>query len=55
MPMEYKDKVPLDGNGSVVETKIAPTSFYVACFMVSLTLPNLIFSGPGWFDTLHLM
>ena len=55
MPMEYKDKVPLEGNGSVVETKIAPTSFYVACFMVSLTLPNLIFSGPGWFDTLHLM
>lgn len=35
--------------------RIAPTSFYTACFFISLTLPNLIFSGGEWYDTLHII
>ena len=35
--------------------RIAPTSFYTACFLISLALPNLIFSGGEWYDTLHII
>ena len=53
--MALENQLPIKGDEGILEVQIAPTSFYIACFMVSLTLPNLIFSGTGWFDTLHLM
>lgn len=41
LPLMHKDAVP---------SKI----FYLMAF-ISLGLPNLIYSGTGWFDTLHIM
>ena len=32
-----------------------PTMLFYYLIFVSLTLPNIIFSGTGWFDTLHIM
>lgn len=40
----------LSGHKNAVPNKI----FYLLTF-VSLGLPNLVFSGLGWFDTLHIM
>lgn len=36
------------------KNSIQPMAFYFLIF-ISLGLPNLIFSGTGWFDTLHIM
>lgn len=40
-PLMHKDVIP-------------PKIFYLLAF-ISLGLPNLIYSGIGWFDTLHIM
>ena len=41
-------------SGSGVRPLIPEFVFYYLMF-VALTLPNIIFSGVGWFDTLHIM
>jgi len=44
---------PRAGEG---ESTLCPSRFYVfICFFVSLALPNIVFSGDFWFQTLHLM
>ena len=43
-------RTELSGHKNAVSNKI----FYLLTF-VSLGLPNLVFSGLGWFDTLHIM
>ncbi|MDR1650755.1 MAG: O-antigen ligase family protein [Synergistaceae bacterium] len=35
--------------------ELLPERLYRAAFFFSLVLPNLIYSGIGWFDTLHIM
>lgn len=34
---------------------LVPKFIFYFLILVSLTIPNLIFSGIGWFDTLHIM
>ena len=34
---------------------LAPKWLVYAAFMISFSLPNLVFSGTRWFDTLHIM
>ena len=34
---------------------LVPSFLFYYMIFVALTLPNLIFSGTGWFDTLHIM
>jgi len=43
-------KVKMNPTGKVIN----PTFLFV-CLFVSLTLPNIIFSGSGWYQSLHLM
>ncbi|MDR3164499.1 MAG: O-antigen ligase family protein, partial [Synergistaceae bacterium] len=37
------------------EKALVPKLAYVAAFFVTFAIPNLVFSGPHWFDTLHIM
>ncbi len=34
---------------------LVPEVFFYCLIFISLALPNLVFSGTGWFDTLHIM
>jgi O-antigen ligase len=34
---------------------LVPKPVYAAAFFVAFAVPNLVFSGPHWFDTLHIM
>ena len=34
---------------------LVPAMLFYYLIFISMTLPNLIFSGVGWFDTLHIM
>jgi O-antigen ligase len=44
---------PRAGEG---KSTLCPSRFYVfICFFASLALPNIVFSGGFWFQTLHLM
>jgi O-antigen ligase len=34
---------------------LVPKPVYAAAFFIAFAIPNLVFSGPHWFDTLHIM
>ncbi|MDR0652033.1 MAG: O-antigen ligase family protein [Synergistaceae bacterium] len=37
------------------EKTLVPNLAYAAAFFITFAIPNLVFSGPRWFDTLHIM
>jgi hypothetical protein len=37
------------------EKALIPKVLYFAAFFIAFTIPNLVFSGRSWFDTLHIM
>ncbi|MDR0648119.1 MAG: O-antigen ligase family protein [Synergistaceae bacterium] len=45
------------GNGGKLAGKapLVPQWLLWVCFLISFSLPNLVFSGRYWFDTLHIM
>ncbi|MDR3280341.1 MAG: O-antigen ligase family protein [Synergistaceae bacterium] len=43
----------VESNGA--EKPLVPKWLYYGAFMLSFTLPNLVYSGLAWFDTLHIM
>jgi O-antigen ligase len=44
---------PAPGGGA--EKKLVPNLAYYVAFFITFAIPNLVFSGPNWFDTLHIM
>lgn len=40
---------------SLGQKKVVPGRIFYLLVFISLGLPNLVFSGLGWFDTLHIM
>ena len=55
--VKYKNKNSSVGHDVLpdLKTELIPKHLFYFLILVSLTLPNLIFSGSGWFDTLHIM
>ncbi|MDR1515732.1 MAG: O-antigen ligase family protein [Synergistaceae bacterium] len=41
--------------GKPAKTALVPQWLLWACFLISFSAPNLVFSGRYWFDTLHIM
>jgi len=42
-------------NEAIREISLVPKWIYYAAFFITFTIPNLVFSGRSWFDTLHIM
>jgi O-antigen ligase len=49
--------VKFKGSGGKLEAKgpLVPQWMLWACFLISFSAPNLVFSGRYWYDTLHIM
>ncbi|MDR0615480.1 MAG: O-antigen ligase family protein [Synergistaceae bacterium] len=52
--VKYKG-IGIKGAQNGQKTQIVPQWLLAVCFFVSFALPNLVFSGRYWFDTLHIM
>ena len=50
---EAKPKVPV--NAALKESVLVPRWIYYPALFITLAVPNLVFSGRSWFDTLHIM
>ena len=55
---DKKKKTPVKVGGNVLIVRenmpLAPKWLFYTAFLVSFSLPNLVFSGYYWYDTLHL-
>jgi O-antigen ligase len=49
---ESEKTLPPDGGAGKT---LVPNLVYAAAFFITFAIPNLVFSGPRWFDTLHIM
>ena len=50
---EMKPEIPV--NDAPKQRVLVPKQIYCAAFFITFTVPNLVFSGQYWFDTLHLL
>lgn len=50
-----KEPVKYKGSGSREAHSLVPNWLLFSAFMISFALPNLVFSGRSFFDTLHIM
>ncbi len=54
--VKFKDKnIAKQSVSYDITRQLIPRHLFYCLISVSLVLPNLIFSGLGWFDTLHIM
>ena len=50
---EQKQEIPVSDPPG--ENALVPKWIYYGAFFITFTIPNLVFSGRSWFDTLHIM
>lgn len=50
-----REREPGENSCSFIPCSLIPKWIFYALIFVSLALPNLIYSGVSWFDTLHIM
>lgn len=54
-PLEYSKTASKEDTVTVGPQELVPFPVYGMLVFVALTVPNLVFSGPAWFQTLHLL
>jgi O-antigen ligase len=50
-----KKSINCDSGELCAKKNLVPAWLYYAAFLITFTVPNLVFSGAHWFDTLHIM
>ncbi|MGC9372216.1 MAG: O-antigen ligase family protein [Thermovirgaceae bacterium] len=53
--MEHSGTASQAGTVTVGTQELIPFPLYVMLLFIALTVPNIVFSGPAWFQTLHLL